>query len=127
MSELLVGTSPVRDGALQQGLTKISRTGRDLTFPDILKSRLERETGITFSVHTVERLRERNIQLSANELERLTGAVNRAKEKGSKDSLVLIDDRAFIVSVTNRTVVTAITEDRLRDNVFTNIDSTVIA
>jgi flagellar operon protein len=53
--------------------------------------------------------------------------VDRAEEKGARDSLVLLRDMAFIVSVSNRTVVTAMDGERLKENVFTNIDSAVIA
>ena len=51
---------------------------------------------------------------------------DRAEQKGSKDSLVLLDDLAFVVSVKNKTVVTAVDSNRAKENVFTNIDSVVI-
>jgi flagellar operon protein len=57
----------------------------------------------------------------------LQRAVSRAEEKGAKDSLVLLRDLAFIVSVKNRTVVTAVDGEHIKENVFTNIDSAVIA
>jgi flagellar operon protein len=53
--------------------------------------------------------------------------VDRAAAKGSRDSLVLLDQTAMVVSVKNRTVITALGRDQARDNVFTNIDSAVIA
>lgn len=127
MADFLTGAGAVRETAVQSGFTQVRRYGNDLTFSDVLRSRLEQETGITFSAHSMERLRERGIQLSTGELERLSGAVNRASEKGADDSLILIDDRAFIVSVKNRTVVTAMSGESIKGNVFTNIDSTVIA
>ena len=108
------------------GMTKVGRLGRDLTFSDVLRLRLEEQSGVKFSAHTLERLRERGISLGNGQLDRLADGVDRAGEKGAVDSLVLMDDMAFIVSVKNRTVVTAMTGDSLRENVFTNIDSTVI-
>ena len=60
-------------------------------------------------------------------LARLNGGVARAAAKGSRDSLVLLDDTAFVVSVRNRTVVTAVDREHMREQVFTNIDSAVIA
>jgi flagellar operon protein len=57
----------------------------------------------------------------------LQGAVQRAASKGARDALVLMDDLAMVVSVTNRTVVTVVDKDNLKQNVFTNIDSAVIA
>jgi flagellar operon protein len=108
------------------GMTKVNRTGRDLSFSDVLRSRLELETGIKFSAHAMERLNERGITLSDDELSRLSGAVSHAEEKGVNDSLILVNDKAFIVSIKNRTVVTAMTGECLKNNVFTNIDSTIL-
>jgi flagellar operon protein len=60
-------------------------------------------------------------------LERLEAAVERAEAKGSRDSLILLDELALVVSVRNRTVVTAMDEANRKEHVFTNIDSVVIA
>lgn len=127
MTDMLSRLGHIRESFVPNGLTKIDRIGHGLTFSEILRSRLEQESGIKFSAHTVERLRERGITLSGDELERLSGAVNRAEEKGAIDSLVCVDNMAFIVSIKNRTVVTAMTGESVKDHVFTNIDSTVIA
>ncbi len=67
------------------------------------------------------------MQLNDADMTTLQLAVNRAEEKGARDSLVLLRDMAFIVSVPNRTVVTAMDSEHLKENVFTNIDSAVIA
>lgn len=82
---------------------------------------------LTFSKHAQERLDSRNIQLDANDLSHLQKAVSLAEQKGAQDSLVLLRDMAFIVSVKNKTVVTAMDQQSLRDHVFTNIDSAVLA
>jgi flagellar operon protein len=82
---------------------------------------------IQFSKHAQERLQTRNISLSDDELRRLEGAVDKAGSKGGRDSLVLMDDKAFIVNVPNRVVVTALDGNALKENVFTNIDSAVVA
>lgn len=60
-------------------------------------------------------------------MSRLEAAVDKAGLKGGKESLILLDDLAFVVSVRNRTVITAVGADRMADNVFTKIDSVVIA
>jgi flagellar operon protein len=57
---------------------------------------------------------------------RLSEAVSRAAAKGSKDTLVLMNDSALIVSVKNKTVVTVMDKTALKENVFTNIDSTIV-
>ena len=69
----------------------------------------------------------RQIRLNEADMASLQRAVTQAEEKGAKDSLVLLRDLAFIVSVTNRTVVTAVDGEHIKENVFTNIDSAVIA
>ncbi len=107
-------------------LTKVPRTGRDLSFSDVLKVRLEQESGIRFSAHAMDRLNQRGIVLSSDDLSRLSGAVQLADSKGAEDTLVVMNDKAFIVSVKNNTVVTAMSGENIKDNVFTNIDSTVI-
>ena len=112
---------------LKNSLTKINRIGRDLSFSEVLRTRLEQEAGVKFSAHAMNRLNERGITLENEELGRLSGAVMKADEKNVNDSLIFINDMAFIVSIKNRTVVTAMTGDSIKDNVFTNIDSTVIA
>ena len=82
---------------------------------------------IRFSAHAQTRLQSRHIALQPDHLARLQSAVGRAAAKGSKDALVLMDDMALVVSVKNRTVVTVVDKDNLKQNVFTNIDSAVIA
>ncbi|MFC1583261.1 TIGR02530 family flagellar biosynthesis protein [Candidatus Neomarinimicrobiota bacterium] len=81
---------------------------------------------VEFSAHALARLQERNISLSAHNLQRLDNAVHLAREKGSENTLVLMDDTAFIVSVKNKKVVTAIARDAAVENVFTQIDSATI-
>src|SRR5687768_12323887 len=81
---------------------------------------------LTFSNHAAERLKQRGIQLKPEQLLKLTTALDKAEAKGSKDTLLLFQDMAFIVNVKNRTVVTAMDKAGMKDNVFTQIDSTVI-
>ncbi len=80
-----------------------------------------------FSRHALERVQRRNIPLDPTTLARLQEGVGRAAGKGSRDSLVLVDGTAFVVSVSNRTVVTAVGAQNMREHVFTNLDSAVIA
>ena len=72
-------------------------------------------------------MQRRGIELDQSTLGRLSQGVGRAASKGSRDSLVLVDGTAFVVSVSNRTVITAVGSEHMKDNVFTNIDSAVIA
>jgi flagellar operon protein len=96
-------------------------------FGDLLAAKLQSPGSLRFSGHATERLARRGINLDASSMARLQAGVERAAGKGSRDSLVLVDDTAFVVSVRNRTVVTAVDKEHMREQVFTNIDSAVIA
>lgn len=83
--------------------------------------------GVKFSQHAVQRLQTRNINLSPAQLNQLNSAVDKAAQKGSRESLILMNNElALVVSVTNRTVITAMDGASIKDNVFTNIDSAVV-
>ncbi len=84
------------------------------------------ERPVSFSAHAMRRLSSRGIEPDADVITKLNSAVDKADAKGSKESLVLIDDLAFIVAVKNRTVVTAMDIEQLKEDVVTNIDSAVI-
>lgn len=84
-------------------------------------------SGVSFSRHAAKRIEQRGLQLDETRLGRLEQAVGRAAEKGSRDSLILLDELALVVSVQHRTVVTAMDENASKEHVFTNIDSVVIA
>ena len=81
---------------------------------------------VKLSAHAQARLKSRNIAFDPARQAKLTAAVDKAAAKGSRESLVLMDDVAFVVSVRNRTVITAVDGQSMKDNVFTNIDSAVI-
>lgn len=82
---------------------------------------------LQFSRHAAKRIEQRGLELDAARLERLEQAVGRAADKGSRDSLILLDELALVVSVQQRTVVTAMDQAASKEHVFTNIDSVVIA
>lgn len=83
--------------------------------------------GIDFSKHALQRLEQRGIKLDEPLVQRLSSGIERAASKGSRTTLVLVDRTAFVVGVPNRTVVTVADQENLRERVFTNIDSMVIA
>ncbi len=82
--------------------------------------------GLKFSNHAVERMRTRGISYTPQDLGKIQDAISKAAAKGSKDSLILMDNSALIVSVKNKTVVTVMDKNALKENVFTNIDSTIV-
>lgn len=81
---------------------------------------------LKFSAHAMDRIRDRGIDMSGERMSKLEKAVQTAAQKGSKDSLILTNDAAFVVSVKNRTVITVLDRNQMNGNVFTNIDSTVV-
>jgi flagellar operon protein len=96
-------------------------------FRDVLAGKLVEAGPLKFSGHALDRIQRRGIGLGEPELARLQDGVARAAAKGGRESLVLVDGTAFVVSVPNRTVITAVDQDHMREQVFTNIDSAVIA
>ncbi|MDE5864137.1 MAG: flagellar protein [Lachnospiraceae bacterium] len=97
------------------------------SFREVLEQTGVKElSGLTFSKHANERLASRNINLNDEQMNRLNKGVLQAKEKSIKESLVMMDNIAFIVNVKNNTVVTAMDQDTNDSNVFTNIDGAVI-
>ena len=98
-----------------------------LSFEEIWKQKTEQVAGeLRFSKHASNRLADRNLTLSEEQLSRLTEGARRAGEKGIKESLVMVDQLAFIVNVPNNTVITAMDQTQAKDNIFTNIDGAVI-
>ncbi len=81
---------------------------------------------IKFSRHAESRMRSWGQELGQERIARLEGAVDAALAKGSRTALVLMKDVAFVVAPQTRTVVTVVPEERMKDNVFTSIDSAVI-
>jgi len=81
---------------------------------------------LAFSRHAQARLESRGIVLSADQLQQLDQAVDRLDDKGAQESLVLMDEHAFVVGVPRRTVITAMTRSEAMGNIFTQIDSTLV-
>lgn len=105
-----------------QGTAINQGTGK--SFNDVLSKIQNKE--IKFSKHAMDRLASRNIQLSEADMKKIEGAVDKAESKGIKEALILMDDKILVMSIRNRTVITASDEASLKDSVFTNIDGAVI-
>ena len=95
-------------------------------FKEQLISSVDDKNGLKFSSHASQRLKSRDVELTPDKARRLLSAVDTAREKGSRESLVLLDELAFVVSVKNRTVITACDMNGLKDGVFTKIDSAIV-
>ena len=95
------------------------------SFESILRDKFNTQD-IKFSKHATQRLADRNIDLSGEQMERLQKGARLSEEKGIKDSLVLMDKYAFIVNTKSNTVITAMEQGMDEDKVFTNIDGAVL-
>jgi flagellar operon protein len=95
-------------------------------FNEIFQTELEKASQVKISGHAMERLKTRNIELKGEDLKKLTDAIDRADSKGARESLLLYKDVAFIASIRNKTIITAVDGQNAKDNIFTNIDSAVI-
>ncbi len=121
------GTAKPVDGATRKSAASgTANTAPGQSFAEALEQAGDSQP-LQFSRHALARVQRRGIELNATTLGRLSEGVTRAASKGSRDSLVLVDSTAFVVSVSNRTVITAVGSEHMKDNVFTNIDSAVIA
>lgn len=104
---------------------KLQQTG-EKSFKEMFSQELAGDRDISFSKHASQRLYSRGIELGADKLNAIADAVDKASQKGSKETLILSDDTAFVVSVENRTIITAFDKDNLREGIVTSIDSAVI-
>lgn len=101
------------------------------SFEQIFAESLEQTTNkkqvssLSFSQHALQRLQESNITLMPDEITRLESGVQKARQKGARETLVLMDQVAYVISVQNQKVITAVDQGRMKDNIFTNIDSAI--
>lgn len=131
LNELKLRSLQITTGSVNTAKAGRSDTGSEndgISFAEALNKELEaRNSSVGFSKHAVKRIESRNIEiLDGDKLERLNKGIEIAAEKGSSETLVLVDSTAFVVSVKNQTVITTMSSEDLKGNIFTNIDSTVI-
>ena len=120
-------------------LEKVGGEGQNIPFGEVLGAKISdgpdltpmalpgpKSEGLRFSQHAIERMMNRGISFKPEDMQRLNAAVEKAAKKGSRESLVLMGDNAFIISVKNKTIVTAMDRETMKENIFTNIDSTVV-
>jgi flagellar operon protein len=100
------------------------KTGSD--FKTTLDRVLDKSKELRFSAHARARLHSRGVEMTPSKLESLAQAIDKAEAKGARESLILSEEAAYVVSVQNRTIITAFDRDNLRDGVFTSIDSAVV-
>ena len=108
----------------ESGFQQASNQGVKSHFDEIFSREISK---VKLSKRAQQRLESRDIVLSENEMDKINTAVQKAEAKGSKDSLVMMNNTAFLVNIPNKTVITAMSLLNANENVFTNIDSVVFA
>lgn len=101
------------------------RSANGKSFRDVLTEKTSAE-GLKISSHASARMQQNGIEFSGEQIKRLNSAVEKAGSKGIRESLVLLDGMALVVGINNRTVITVVEPERMKDRVFTNIDGAVI-
>lgn len=105
-------------------------SGQDIKFQALLHDKISQKAAenrpLQFSRHAAQRVEQRGIQLTQGLMDSLSHAVEKARTKGAKDVVIIGNDNAFIVNVPNNVVVTTMTGNEMKENIFTNIDSAVI-
>ena len=97
------------------------------SFGAMLKQQLDgKPQGVNFSKHALERAEERGIELTPNLMERLSNSVEKAQEKGATNILAFDDSRAFIINIPYGRVITTMSQEEMKENIFTNIDGAVL-
>ena len=96
----------------------------NINFKDVLKDAKSKNEGFTVSKHAAERLSE--INFTKEDMNKIEKGFQIAKDKNSKNTVMIYKDVALIASVENKTLITAVEKDRTKDNIFTNVDSVVI-
>ena len=124
-NRFIKNTEVVTNQQVQALKPAASKMGLD--FNAMLKEQVLLHQEVKFSKHAEVRLNERNIKLSDIQRAKISQALDRASSKGIKDTLVIMDNMAFVANVKSRTVITAINNSELQGNVFTNIDGAVFA
>lgn len=95
------------------------------SFKDVLNRTVE-DKSIKISNHAQQRLQQRNVVLNAQDMSKLESAIKSAELKGAKESVLFYKDTAFVTSIKNKTIITAVDSNSAEENIFTNIDSAVI-
>jgi flagellar operon protein len=91
-----------------------------------LQTALQTEGDLIVSKHAKQRLEQRGIHITAERWKQIEEKVKEAKAMGVKETLVLLDNAALVVSAKNNTVITAMDRKETRTQIFTNIDGTII-
>jgi len=124
---MLKRTRILNDGKIKQQQTQQGKLqpSQGKSFGEIL-DKIKDSSEVKFSKHAMQRLEQRNIKLSEGDVAKIKDAIGKAEKKGVKEALIMMNDKVFIANIKSKTIITASTDDQLKDSVFTNIDGAVI-
>ncbi|MFW5435150.1 TIGR02530 family flagellar biosynthesis protein [Paenibacillus apiarius] len=117
---------PIQGTSTQRTPQREQQVGKDTSFQRLLQHELTRTGDVQFSQHAKVRMQERGMVMSAEMMSKMQQAVKQAEDKGSRQSLIIVDNQAFIVNVKSRTVITALDQASQQNHVFTQIDSAIL-
>ena len=110
-----------------QNIQKNSRAaGAQKSFGDLLQAKTQEKQGINFSKHALARAEERGIELTPTLMDKLAGSVEKAQEKGATNILAFDATQAFIINIPYGRVITTMSQEEMKENIFTNIDGAVL-
>lgn len=118
------GNRPLNSNSSKSNLTN-SQNVNQKTFEEVFQN-VQSNDDVKFSKHAKERIESRNIEIKIDDMKKINSAVDKAKSKGVNTALILMRDTAFIANTKNKTIITTVTKEQLKENIFTNIDGAVI-
>lgn len=121
----IVSVEPI-GSLIKKTVVEEKNTNTDTNFNSILDKAINKNESFVISAHAFERLNDRNITLNKDDMKAINDGINKALAKGCKDSVIIYKDTAYVTSIKNRTVITAVDKENCKQNIFTNIDSVVI-
>lgn len=118
--------APITETKPKIDTSKVTQKNFNKSFADILEKQIPKNEGLNFSKHARLRMQQRDMKLSEEQMGKLSTAVKKAQEKGVRDTLILMDRMAFIVNISKSTVITAMKDQDIEGNIFTDIDGAVV-
>jgi len=105
--------------------SNVNKNVNNKPFKEVFNEAVKKKNKLSFSKHAKKRVNSRSIPFTEVEMQKLQSGTDKARAKGARDSLIMVNKTAYIVSIENNKVITAVDEESMNENVFTNIDSAV--
>jgi flagellar operon protein len=119
-----VGNFTIEEASTKKLKNNNTESKSQVSFNQLLKDEINKKNGFTISNHAADRLKD--INFNENDMKIINDTINKAKDKGAKNCLIVYKDVALVTSIENKTIITAVDSKRAKDNIFTNIDSVVL-